>query len=75
MLNEYPCLLEAKTPAELDANASQLICEIKDSFEKSCPLTKIKNRPKCRFTPEMEAKVKEKRRLRREKTPHLQKMT
>ena len=71
MLNEYPCLSAAKTPAELDANANQLISEITESFESSCPLTKIKNRQKCRFTPEMEAKVKEKRKLRREKNAAL----
>ena len=67
MLNDFPLFSTAKTPRELDANASQMMNEIKESFENSCPLTKIKNRQKCKFTPEMEMKVKEKRKLRREK--------
>ena len=52
-------------------NAEAITSKIREAFEYSCPLTTIRKKPKCRFSPEIEAKVKEKRKLRREKNEAL----
>ena len=67
LLKSQPSLFPSKTAEELDHNATSFTKLIKDVFEKSCPLTTIKKKSKCTFTPEIKEKVKEKRRLRREK--------
>ena len=72
LLKNLPSLFPSKTADELDQNAVSFTLQIKEAFEKSCPLTNIKTKSKCTFTPEIQAKVKEKRRLRREKNTALQ---
>ena len=67
LLREHGTISPSTTAANLDDNAALLTEQINDAFESSCPLTTIRKRQKCSFTPEIQAKVKEKRRLRREK--------
>ena len=67
ILTDLPVISRAETATQLDINAMKITENINHAFEQSCPLTNTKKRPKCAFTPEIEAKVKEKRRLRREK--------
>ena len=67
LLNENSAIPRAQDAAEIEKNAMEITRRIKDAFERSCPITTIRKRPKCSFTPEIEARVKEKRRLRREK--------
>ena len=72
ILRDIPPIHQARTPAELERNAEFMTESIKIAFENSCPLTKIRKMPKCAFTPEIKAKVKEKRKLRREKNAALE---
>ena len=67
ILNSHQPAPKASTAADLENNAVNITNQIKDAFEQCCPLTIIRKRPKCRFSPEISAKVKEKRKLRREK--------
>ena len=67
LLNEHPPLLQAQSASDLDTNVATFTSQVQAAFESSCPLTTIKTRPKCSFTPEIESKVKEKRKLRRQK--------
>ena len=60
------------TPNELDANVDILTSTIKNAFESSCPLTRINKQSIHHFTPEIQTKVKEKRKLRRQKNDALQ---
>ena len=64
-------LQRAKTARELEENATEITKRINHAYEQCCPLTTIRKMPKCKFTPEIEIKVKEKRRLRREKNDAL----
>ena len=71
ILRENELIKKAGSPDELERNANILSQQIKDAFEKCCPVTLIRKRPKCSFTPEIQAKVKEKRKLRRAKNDAL----
>ena len=63
----WPTLGTCNTPQEID-NAVQLISNhIKEAFDVACPMRNKKKTAKCRFTPEIGEKVKEKRSLRRQK--------
>ena len=64
-LKAQPPLPRSTTATELEQNAEAITARIKEAFDKCCPLTTIKRKPKCRFSAEIEAKVKEKRRLQR----------
>ena len=55
------------TPEDVNNAVAKITAAMIDAFEKACPLTK-KRVKKCNFTPEMLAIVKEKRRLRRQKS-------
>ena len=72
LLKKQPPLRRAATAADLEKNAETLTSRIKSAFEQCCPLTTIKRKSKCKFTPEIEARVKEKRKLRRDKNDALQ---
>ena len=72
ILTDAPPIHQARTSTELERNAELITECIKLAFEDSCPLTTIRKIPKCAFTPEIKAKVKEKRKLRREKNSALQ---
>ena len=72
VLGEHGSIAKARSPNELENNAKIMTAQIKDAYERCCPVTLIKNRPKCIFTPEIRAKVKEKRKMRREKNEALQ---
>ena len=67
------CFNTASTASEVEINAALFTERIQKAFEESCPLTTIRNKPKNQFTPEIQGKVKEKRKLRREKNKALQK--
>ena len=67
ILREASPIQKASTPADLDLNVEAITNQIKNAFEESCPETVIRRRPKCNFTPEIQARVKEKRHLRRQK--------
>ena len=71
ILREMPHMLSAKTPLELEQNAQEVTNRITQAFESSCPVTTIRKPAKCSFTPEIKNKVKEKRKLRREKNDAL----
>ena len=72
ILNSQPPISSSSTPAELDANVEVLTDRIASAFESSCPSTRIKKPSLNRFTPEIQVKVKEKRKLRRQKNDALQ---
>ena len=65
-------LQRASTPSDLDSNVESITNLINNAFKGSCPETVIRRRPKCRFTPEIQKLVKEKRKLRREKNVALE---
>ena len=72
-LDQHGDIGQSKNAVELEKNAETITSKIREAFEYSCPLTTIRKKPKCRFSPEIEAKVKEKRKLRREKNEALKK--
>ena len=72
ILNSQRPIPSSSTPAELDANVELLTSQITSAFESSCPNTLIKKPSLNRFTPEIQDKVKEKRKLRRQKNDALQ---
>ena len=71
ILDQHGEIGNSSTAAELEENANIITSRIREAFEDSCPITKIRTTPKCRFSPEIEAKVKEKRKLRRLKNDTL----
>ena len=62
------------TPEDVDRDVSLITAAINSAFHEACPLTK-KRVQKCSFTPEMLLLVKEKRRLRRQKSDAIKKVT
>ena len=71
ILNSHQPIPSSSTPVELDANIELLTNQIMTAFESSCPNTLIKKPSMNRFTPEIQVKVKEKRKLRRQKNDAL----
>jgi hypothetical protein len=71
-LNEQQPLQPSRTASELDSNAELMTKRIMSAFENSCPETRINKSAKCKFTLEIKACVKEKRKLRRQKNEALQ---
>ena len=63
----WPSLDTCNTPNDIDQAVQTITQQTTDAFNTACPLRDKKKPPKCRFTPEIEAKVKEKRHLRRQK--------
>ena len=72
ILRESPPLTDASTPDELDANVEAVTNLIRHAYDQCCPVTQIRKRPKCRFSTDIQIRVKEKRRLRRQKNLALQ---
>ena len=63
----WPPIEVCDTPRKVDHAVELISNHIKEAFNIACPLKDKRKQAKCRFTPEIEEKVKEKRRLRREK--------
>ena len=72
ILREAEPFQRASTPFDLDNNVEAITNIINRAYKESCPETVIRNRPKCRFTPEIQNRVKEKRKLRRLKNVALE---
>ena len=70
-LSLWPPLNEIHIGHDIDMAVEVMTSQIHDAFDRACPLQPKKRPAKCRFTPEIESKVKEKRRLRREKNEAL----
>ena len=62
-----PVLETCKTSQDIDNAVEQITSQIQESFDIACPLRNKRKPTKCKFTPEIEKKVKEKRSLRRQK--------
>ena len=63
----YPSLGTYTTSNEIDQAVEMITQQITEAFNTACPLRDKKKPMKCRFTPEIQKKVKEKRYLRRQK--------
>ena len=63
----WPPIDECHTAEDIDAAVELVTYQIQDAFNSACPLENKRKPQKCRFTPEIESLVKEKRKLRREK--------
>ena len=72
ILKSQSPISSSSTPTELDTNVEILTKTINGAFESSCPLTRINKQSIHHFTPEIQTKVKEKRKLRRQKNDALQ---
>ena len=66
-LSIWPPLEICHTGHDIDIAVEVITTQIQDAFNQACPLQPKRKPAKCRFTPEIESKIKEKRRLRREK--------
>ena len=64
----WPPLDNCRTAKDIDSAVELITFQIQDAFNQACPLQPKRKPAKCRFTPEIESKVKEKRKLRREKS-------
>ena len=63
----WPEIESCETTNDIDAAVSVISYQIKDAFDRACPMRDKRKPSKCLFTPEMERQVKEKRRLRRQR--------
>ena len=67
-ISAWPPMDDCQTSKDIDTAVDVITHQIQDSFFRACPLQNMRKPAKCKFTPEIESKIKEKRKLRREKS-------
>ena len=66
-MSTWPEIDPCNTPQDLDNAVDLTSRQIKEAFDIACPVTEKRKAAKCKFSAEIEGKVKEKRRPRRDK--------
>ena len=54
---------DCQTSKDIDTAVDVITHQIQDSFFRACPLQNMRKPAKCKFTPEIESKIKEKRKF------------